>query len=74
MAPIIAALLPAVLGTIVRFAGTAGGVAAAVEAGPQDDLQVAVGALVAAVCGLWGVLQKVKPAKQKARAEQGRMK
>ena len=72
MAPIIAALLPAILGTVVRFAGTAGGVAAAVEAGPQDDLQLAVGAVVAAVCGLWGVLQKVKPAKQRVRSEQAR--
>lgn len=62
MAPVLAAALPAIIGTIIRATGIAGG-AAAVAVSP-DEVTQALGGLVTAVSVLWGVVQKIRAARK----------
>lgn len=62
MAPILQVALPAIIGSIVRAIGISSGAATAALA-QGDELQAAIGAAVASVFALWGVVQKIRSAK-----------
>lgn len=64
MAPVIAAALPAIIGSVVRAIGIGSG-AAGVATADGDPLQLAIGGVVTAVFTLWGVIQKIRAEKAK---------